>query len=298
MSFQKILCPIDFSPGSQQAMRVAARLVNQADAELVLVHSWYVPPTAFSGEYVLSPDIIQQLSDDAARGLASATRDLAMLGVKRVTSKLLTGLPWHEIVEVLEKDPAYDLVVIGTHGRTGLARILLGSVAEQVIRHAPCSVLAVRADGEPAPFTHVLCPVDFSDSARHAVELAAALVEPGGAGIELLHVLELPVAYSGEPFAADFMRDLDKHAAENLDEWVVQVGSKTSVPVKARSRIGRPGTQTLAVLDADPSFDLVVMGSHGRTGLRRILMGSVAEQVVRHAHVPVLVARRRSGART
>jgi nucleotide-binding universal stress UspA family protein len=294
MSFQKILCPIDFSPGSQQAMRVAARLVNQADAELVLVHSWYVPPTAFSGEYVLSPDIIQQLSDDAERGLASATRDLAMLGVKRVTSKLLTGLPWHEIVEVLEKDPAYDLVVIGTHGRTGLARILLGSVAEQVIRHAPCSALAVRADGEPAPFTHVLCPVDFSDSARHAVELAAALVEPGGAGIELLHVLELPVAYSGEPFAADFMRDLDKHAAETLDEWVVQLGSKTSVPVKARSRIGRPGTQTLAVLDADPSFDLVVMGSHGRTGLRRILMGSVAEQVVRHAHVPVLVARRRA----
>ena len=294
MSFQKILCPIDFSPGSQQAMRVAARLANEADAELVLVHSWYVPPMAFSGEAALSPDILQELSDDAARGLASATRDLATFGVKRVTSQLLTGAPWHEIVAVAEQDPAYDLVVVGTHGRTGLARILLGSVAERIIRHAPCSVLAVRSDGEPAPFTHALCPVDFSDCARHAVELAVELVHPGGAGIELLHVLELPVAYSGEPRAADVMRDLDQHAATHMDEWVVQLGRKTAVPVKARSRIGRPGIQTLAVLDADPSFDLVVIGSHGRTGIRRFLMGSVAEQVVRHAHVPVLVARRRS----
>jgi len=101
------------------------------------------------------------------------------------------------------------------------------------------------------------------------------------------------VAFSGAPLGADFLRDLDKHAAARLDEWVRELGGKASVPLTAQSRIGRPGTQTLAVLDADRSFDLVVMGSHGRTGIRRILLGSVAEQVVRHANVSVLVARRR-----
>ena len=293
MTFQKILCPIDFSAGSQQAMRVAARLANEADAELVLVHSWYVPPTAFGGEYVISPSVIQEMSDDATIGLEAAVRDVTALGVKRVSSKQLTGLPWHEIVAVLEQDHAYDLVVMGTHGRTGLARILLGSVAEMVVRHAPCSVLAVRPDGEARSFTHALCPVDFSESSRRTVELAVELVQPGGAGVTLLHVLELPVAFSGAPLGADFLRDLDKHAAARLDEWVRELGGKASVPLTAQSRIGRPGTQTLAVLDADRSFDLVVMGSHGRTGIRRILLGSVAEQVVRHANVSVLVARRR-----
>jgi nucleotide-binding universal stress UspA family protein len=294
MSFQKILCPIDFSAGSEQAMRAAARLAHEANAELALVHSWYVPPTAFAGEYMISPSLIQEMSDDAARGLEAAVREVTALGVPRVSSRLLTGLPWREIVDVLEQDHAYDLVVIGTHGRTGLARILLGSVAEQVIRHAPCSVLAVRPDGEPVPFKHALCPVDFSESSRHAAELAVELVHTGGVGITLLHVLELPVAFSGVPLSDDFVRDLDKHAAERLDDWVRTLAAKASVPLIARSRIGRPGAQTLAALDADPSFDLVVMGSYGRTGLRRMLLGSVAEQVVRHAKVPVLVARHRA----
>jgi nucleotide-binding universal stress UspA family protein len=293
MSFKKILCPIDFSPGSQQAMRVAVRLANEADAALVLVHAWYLPPTAFAGEYPFPADVIQQLSDDAERGLETAARNATKLGAKRVTSKLLTGVPWNVIVDTANDDPAFDLVVIGTHGRTGLARVLLGSVAETVIRHAPCSVLAVRPDGEPKPFTHILCPTDFSDHSRQAHELAAELVRPGGAGITLLHVLELPVAYAGEPHPPELYRDLDKRSADLLDTWAAQLRSKVSVPVVTRSRIGRPGTETLAVLDDDRTFDLVVMGSHGRTGIKRVLLGSVAEKVVRHARCPVLVARRR-----
>jgi len=154
-------------------------------------------------------------------------------------------------------------------------------------------VLAVRPDGEVKPFTHALVPVDFSPSALQAVDHAVALVRPGGAGITLLHVVEAPVSYSGELPDADFLRELDRHSAEHLDRWGAQLRSRAQVPVTTKSRVGWVGAEILAAIDHDPSIDLVAMGSHGRTGLPRVLLGSVAEKVVRHARCPVLVARKR-----
>ena len=292
MTFTKILCPTDFSSGSQQALRVAARMAIEGNAELVVTHAWYVPPSAYSGEYVFAPQTIQSIVDDAQRGLDNAVAEATQYGAKNVSGKLVTGTPWAEIVSQLEKQ-AFDLCVIGTHGRTGLSRILLGSVAEKVVRHSPCSVLAVRPDGEVKPFSHVLVPTDFSDYARHAFEQAAELVDPAGT-ITVLHVIEVPVAYSGELPIADFARDLDKRAAAGLEEAAGWLRTKTSAKVQMRSRIGYAGAQTIAVLDDDPSIDLVVMGSHGRTGIKRVLLGSVAEKVLRHAGRPVLVARKRA----
>ncbi len=292
MALRKILCPIDFSPGSERAMHAAVHIANQQGAELVLAHAWYVPPIAYAGEMAFPGDVVQQMCDDARRELDVATRAAIALGARQVSSKLLSGLPWSTLVGVLE-DAAFDLVVIGTHGRSGLSHILLGSVAEKLVRHAPCSVLAVRPDGEPRAFTSVLCPVDFSDSSKHATELAAMLVRPGGSGITLLHVIELPVAYSGAPPMADFVRDLDKDASSALEQWASQLRTQVTVPVTTSSRIGHPGAQTLAAIERDPQIDLVVMGSHGRTGLSRLVLGSVAEKTVRHARCPVLVARKR-----
>lgn len=293
MNVRKILCPIDFSAGSQQAMRFATRLAAENDAELVLFHAWSVPALAFPADYVVAPSLYQEISDGAQAGLDDAVREVSAQGAKRVSGKLVNGLAWTMIVSELE-DASYDLVVVGTHGRTGLARIFLGSVAEKIVRHAPCSVLAVRPDGEPRPFLHILCPVDFSDSAQHAADLAATLVAPGGAGVTLLHIIDLPVAYSGEPTAENFIRDLDVHASGLLDIWAERLRARTSAPITTRSRIGGPGPQTLAVLDLDPTIDLVVMGSHGRTGIARAFLGSVAEKVVRHAKCPVLIARKRA----
>ena len=289
MRFAKILCPTDFSPGSAQAIRVAARIARETSAELVLVHAWYMAPTPFAGEYGPPPHLVDGIVQDAQRSLAAAARDATAGGAERVTTKLVTGVPWAEITALLEND-AYDLCVIGTHGRTGLSRILLGSVAEKVVRHAPCSVLAVRPDGEARPFAHVLVPTDFSDSAEHALDLAARVVRPDGA-ITLLHVLELPIDYPGGVPDADFSADLDQRVARALATSATRVEGKAKITTT--SRIGRPGAETLAFLDADPSIDLVVMGSHGRTGIKRALMGSVAEKIVRHARCPVLVARER-----
>jgi nucleotide-binding universal stress UspA family protein len=304
MTFHKILCPIDFSPGSQQAMRAAVRLASQLDAELVLAHAWYVPPVAFAGDYVLSPEVMQELNDDAQAAIDRAAHEAAALGARRLSTKLLAGMPRHEIQKILAHDPTFDLVVLGTHGRTGLERVLLGSIAEAVVRHAPCSVLTVRPDKEPGPFARILCPIDFSDASQHAVDLAAQLAQPGGgaagedagaaASITLLHVIDPPAVYTRGPRALDLVHDLDRYATEHLDQWAARLAAKTSAPIVKRSRVGHPGAEILAVLDEPPPFDLVVMGSHGRVGLERILLGSVAEKLVRHAHCPVLVARKRA----
>jgi nucleotide-binding universal stress UspA family protein len=291
MTFTKILCPTDFSAGSERALRVAARIANESSAELVIAHAWYVPPPAVAGEYVFPPYLIQDMVDDSQRSLDIAVRDVTEAGAKHVSGKLVTGIPWVEITQLLEAQ-AFDLCVLGTHGRTGVSRILLGSVAEKIIRHAPCSVLAVRPDSQPTPFAHALVPTDFSDSAHFALDQAAALVRPDGA-ITLLHVLELPVSYAGEIRMADFARDLDKYAAAALDREAARLQRMTPAKVHIVSRIGYPGAQTLAAIEADASIDLVVMGSRGRTGLKRALLGSVAEKVVRNARCPVVVARDR-----
>ncbi len=289
MAFKKILCPVDFSPGSQQAMRTAVRLANERDAELVLVHVWYLPPTVFAGEQLYAADFVQQLSDDAERSLEAAVAEAGRLGARHVTSKLLTGPPSQQIVDAARGEGGPWLIVIGTHGRTGLARVMLGSVAEQVVRHAPCPVLTVRPDNEPAPFAHVLCPIDLSKPAHDAMEVAGELAQAGGAGITLLHVLELPVSYAGKLPVPDLHRDLDARSAALMDRWTAALKAKVTVPVTQLTRIGRPGAQILALLDDDHTFDLVVIGSHGHAGVARLLLGSVAEKVVRHARCPVLV---------
>jgi len=288
---KKILCPVDFSAGSKHAMQVAVRMANEAGAELLLVHAWYLPPLAVAGESPFPADTIQLMSDDEEQGLAAAAQDATALGAKQVQTLFLSGLPWGQIVEAVQGDRRVDLVVMGTHGRTGLRRIVLGSVAEKVVRHAPCSVLVTR--GEATTFKRILCPIDFSESSRQAVDAAADLARRIRAEITLLHVVEIPVTFSGEPTIVEFVADLERRSAHTLDKWAKELRTKVSTAVTIRAELGSPGAQTLSVLDNDPTFDLVVVGSHGLTGIKRILLGSVAEKIVRHAACSVLVARTR-----
>jgi nucleotide-binding universal stress UspA family protein len=292
MPIKKILCAVDFSAEARQAVATAVRLANERDAELVLLHAWYLP-AALGGEYAYPSDIVSQIADDAERSLAAEVAEATRLGAKRVTAALTQGVPWHQIVDAAKSDPTFDLIVTGSRGRTGIGRVLLGSVAELVVRHAPCPVLTVHRQNEPKPFSHVLCPVDFSPSSRAAAELAIELAHAGGGGVTLLHVVEMAFA-SGEILPIGIYRDLNRRAADLLDAWVRELTANAAIPVIQQTRLGNPTAEVLGALDADRTFDLVVMGSHGRTGLPRLALGSVAEKTVRHAHCPVLVAHRRS----
>jgi len=142
MELRRILCAVDFSECSRAALETAAALAIRWHAALVLVHD--VPLWVDEPYFHLPGDVRTGLAESAAARLAAWREDARRLGVEDVDARLETGAPWERIVAIAREDPAIDLVVVGTHGRTGLARAMIGSVAERVARHAPCDILIVR----------------------------------------------------------------------------------------------------------------------------------------------------------
>lgn len=143
MPWKKILCPVDFSEGSRRSVEEAAKVAIESNAELVLVNvlAW---PTYFLVEPIaLPPKFEAQVVTAAEEGLAAWKLDVLKQGVTKVSTHVLRGDAAHEIVELAKREGC-DLVIIGTHGRTGIRHVVLGSVAEKVVRHAACQVLVVR----------------------------------------------------------------------------------------------------------------------------------------------------------
>lgn len=145
VNIQKLLVPVDFSPHSTEAVRFAADLARRYEASLELMHAFHIQTYAMPEGYVVPTQeqfglIVQQLEAQ----LAGAKKDALEAGASNVETKLLQGRPASEILKFAREDKA-DLIVMGTHGRTGIKHVLIGSVAENVVRHAACPVLIVRA---------------------------------------------------------------------------------------------------------------------------------------------------------
>lgn len=151
MTFKKILCPIDFSEDSQRAIQVAAEIARNSQATLVLLYVWQ--PLQWMTDYGMQwPNEVLLEAQATEEGKLTAYRaDAQRLGAPEVVTRLLRGEPWDQIVSVARDDRAIDLIVMGTHGRTGLRRALIGSVAERVVRHAPCTVMVVREPQSKQP---------------------------------------------------------------------------------------------------------------------------------------------------
>ncbi|MBI4510043.1 MAG: universal stress protein [Deltaproteobacteria bacterium] len=144
MRIRKILCPVDFSEPARDALLFAADLAQQYDAELTLLHVYQIPGYAFPEGIVLAgPEVMAELMVRIDKVLGEWKSDAEGHGAMRVSTLSVQGAPWNEIVRTA-REQGYDLVVIGTHGRTGLKHVILGSVAEKVVRRAPCPVLTVR----------------------------------------------------------------------------------------------------------------------------------------------------------
>lgn len=144
MAFRKILCPVDFSEGSREALHVAAELARKSQSVLVLAH--VLESRLWLAGYVASwpSDVVVEAKASAEASLAAWKADAQHVGASEVKAALVDGVPWVAIVAAASADPAIDLIVMGTHGRTGIARALVGSVAERVVRYAPCAVMVVR----------------------------------------------------------------------------------------------------------------------------------------------------------
>jgi nucleotide-binding universal stress UspA family protein len=217
-----------------------------------------------------------------------------------VRSFVRSGKPFNEVT-ALAGERGADLIVIATHGHTGLKRVWLGSTAERVVRHAPCPVLTVPAQSKKGPkreasalkMKRIVVPIDFSQTSAQALPYAAALAERFGAEIILLHVIA-PVPL---PLPFYVRRRLQKSAGR-LTELAMDVqlsrlceeAFDEEVPSRTLVRTGAPYDEITKAASSQGA-DLIVLTTHGYTGLKHALLGSTAERVVRHADCPVLVVR-------
>jgi len=277
----RILVATDFSPHADRALEWAAALARRFSAELEIVTSVFVAPfAALPTGYGLPPDYLRGVRDAADARLSELSARFASDGL-RVRTTVLHEDPSSGIC-ALARERGSDLVALGTRGRAGLAHVLLGSVAERVARLAPCPVLTVHSGVVPArPLRRLLVPTDFSEPANAALGLARTLLEPGGALI-LAHAIP-PVVVSGDAAAPIS----DPHS----EAWARAEFAKirpTLAGVSAELDLSY-GVADGAVLDAAARHeaDAIVTGTQGRTGLAHVLLGSVAERVIRRAPLPV-----------
>jgi nucleotide-binding universal stress UspA family protein len=182
------------------------------------------------------------------------------------------------------------LIVLGTHGHTGVARFLLGSVASSTVRRAPCDVLIVRGDAVRSAFHKPLIATDFSPAAAKALARAANVLVPG-APLKVVHAWQLPAGSWGATllgqarFPWSTVRDAVLASARTqADKLAAEHGQAIQVEL-----IQGPPAQVLTETAERGGYDLIVVGAHGNRGFRRLLLGSVAESTVHHAHCSVLV---------
>jgi nucleotide-binding universal stress UspA family protein len=277
-------------------VRYAAWLADKLDESLALVHV-VEPSPRFAGReaLVLVRNDLEVL--ELAQRHISRLADKLSKGDSIVRTFVRYGKPFNEIA-ALAADREANLIVVATHGHTGLKRVLLGSTAESVVRHAACPVLtipsrAMDAQGGKAPalrLRKIVVPIDFSETSIQALPYAATLAERFGAEIILLHVFEPLPMPADAGYLAVGLEDVDPKAAQKHLRNLCQAVSGGDVPVQTLVRTGTPFreiTETARSLGAD----MIVLTTHGYTGLMHVLLGSTAERIVRYADCPVLVVR-------
>lgn len=283
MQLNVILHPTDFSESASHALRLAVHLATAHQARLLIFHA-----ISLHGEHLEADDGALDAYAATARDLME--HDVVGSGSNVEVSQARTVLPFDGIMETAA-DKRPDLIVIGTHGHSRFSRLLMGSTAEKVLRHAPCSVLTVRA-GTPIPedgrFREILVPIDFSESAGVGLDGARAIRADDESTLYLVHVVDpAPPMYLAGNVSSYFELDPDlKNRIEmNLRTWSGDIpGSKIVITE------GNPALE-VARLSEDLGVDLIVMSTKGLTGAEHLLVGSVTERVGRFAQVPVLAMR-------
>jgi nucleotide-binding universal stress UspA family protein len=272
----RILHPTDFSDSARQALVQAARIAKAHGAVLHVFHA------------------VLLHEQDPKRAQKQITEYLAVAAGEGATSvqhrEARAASPYEAIAQRVD-ELAPELIVIGTHGRSLLGHLLMGSVAEKILRHAPCDVMTLRGDARPGAadgrFHRVLVPVDFSEHSQRALARARTLATAAGDAITLLHVVEpLPPMFlaGGIEHRVQLDPEMPKRVAQRLQEWA------GDAQVSTRMAEGQAAKEIARAAD-EMGADLIVMGSRGLTGLEHILVGSVTERVCRSARVPVLVVR-------
>jgi len=294
---ERILLPTDFSSFSAHALRHALALAHRFKARLKVAHVIPRVPLEeadyFTAPWVMTPEARQRIDEEMRRFLAPA-REARIIHEAEVCE----GDPGRMIASLADEMEA-DLVVMGTHGRGGLEHLLLGSVAERLIRRLPCPVLTVcheegRTWEAPGLITRIVCATHFSETSSEAFRVALSFADPSHSEVILLHVVEgAPdfgdVTYIALPYAGPLRQDLERYARERLSKMIEGVESG-GVRITPRVVSGRAYKEILRTA-AEERADLVVVGAQGHGVVEHMLSGSNAQHVIRRATCPVLTVR-------
>lgn len=306
IAFRRILCPIDFSDTSIRALTYASAFASWYGAHVEVLHvvpaladdATALPSDAGSPSLALPALSRSEMLDEIRRAITAA-------GISSVNATPLVqeGRAHETIVNRAQEQPA-DLLVMGTHGRSGFTRLLLGSVTERVLRTAPCPVLTVppgaSAAGAPT-LNHILCPVDFSPSARKALRYALDLGRQTKGRLTVLYALEyaepeehlelspFDPCYPASVEARRRRQQLVDYTRERLHALVAEeaAAGDTIDEVVTNDR----AYKAILCQAADLNADLIVMGAQGSGGLELMVYGSNTQHVVRAATCPVMTVR-------
>ena len=297
---QNIIVPIDFSRMSLQATHIARRVTRRFGASMHLAH---VRQFNYAADFMApAPPIIPfAFTTYEQDRLQIALKDLKKVanecGVSSAKCDVLSGgPPFDEICRLAQTIPA-DLIVMPTHGRTGLKHVFLGSTAERIVQHASCPVLVTREKGSQANngsrfrIKRILVPVDFSNCSREGLRYAIAFANEFAARIILLHSTYLGYIYSAEGTALYDIPALQKAARKNAERKMRELTRSVNFGAVKFETAFTDGSPVIDICGfaKDQDVDLIITSTHGFTGFTHVLIGSVAEQVVRHASCPVLV---------
>jgi nucleotide-binding universal stress UspA family protein len=299
LTISRILYPTDFSKCAKHALPHTLHLAERHDAELHLLHAVVLhdaDPDSAIHRLPNMEDLYQLLEAHADQQMKSTVRERGKdLLVKHAQVR---GISAAGAILDYASENDIDLIVMGTHGRRGLRRLLLGSVAEEIVRLAPCPVLTVpereaRAGLAADSVTQIVVPVDFSQHADLAIAYARELAALYKAQLHLMHVVDevvYPEFYPPVMPSGTSMNDELQEQSETRLRDLATTFEDPGVGVNVYVRSGR-AAPSITDFAEQLAADLIVIASHGLTGIRHMLLGSVTEQVVRRAPCSTLTVK-------
>lgn len=282
--YEDILLPFDGSDGAAETLHHAAEIAHWADAT---IHVLFVADTTRDSVTVVETQVVDALVQEGKDIVEEAEKTLRTLGGD-YDSDVVQGNPAPTIVEYAERYD-HDLIVMPTHGRKGVSRYLVGSVTEKVVRLASVPVLTVRMQPDEQlafPYENILIPTDGSAGATHAAEHGLSLATSCDATVHALSVVD-DTSLGQNVRSTISGRERKQTATDAVDDLVSEAEIHGVTDIVSHIEHGTPIEVILDTIESS-DIDAVVMGTMGRRGTDRILLGSVAEKTVRSAPVPVI----------